>query len=90
MTLQNNFDIPILLQPEQGIKTTQKRDEQTDPDRFLMQQFANDVRAAQTIQAVSRRTNSEDSVLDEKKAFTFVSKMRVPRTGVFCQQNISR
>jgi hypothetical protein len=88
MTFQN-FDIPILLQPEQGIKTTQKR-EQTDPDRSLMHQFANDVRAAQTIQADSRRTNSEDSVLEEKKAFTFVSKMRVPRTGVFCQQNISR
>jgi 1-acyl-sn-glycerol-3-phosphate acyltransferase len=57
---------------EQGIKTMQKR-QQTDPDRFLMQQFANNVRAAkeraaQTIQTVFRRTNSEDSVLDEKKA----------------------
>jgi hypothetical protein len=68
---------------EQGIKTTQEG-EQTDPDRSLMHQFANDVRAAQTIQA----TNSEDSVLDEKKAFTFVKKIRVPRTGVICQENI--
>jgi hypothetical protein len=58
---------------EQGIKTMQKR-QQTDPDRFFIQQFANDIRDAKeqaahtTIQAIFCQTNSEDSILDEKKA----------------------
>jgi hypothetical protein len=77
-----------IIEVEQGIKTMQKRQH---TDRFLMHQFANDVRAAQTVQAVLRRTNSEDSVVHEKKAFTFVSRsMRVPRTGVFWKQNTFR